>query len=152
MFLPGRVPIYTYTSRSFFLRSRLWTGLGYDEAGLASLTPSAVTFPSTRRDYKSPAIKTVVRRFDGPCQDALSSQYVFFVMPANTVPRVARIQFCVQTYSVCRFSRRIIIFDGMESLVVVFKRISQTFIDIDFRNRPVCREKYPRGISLKTIS
>lgn len=68
------------------------------------------------------------------------------------MPRVARIQFPVQTYSVCRFSRRIIIFDGMESLVVVFKRISQTFIDVDFRNRSVCREKYPREIPLKTIS
>lgn len=69
---------YTYIHRG----PSFYTGLsGYITARPLSLFPSLFLsseprdFAPSRRDYKSSAIKTVVRRFDGPCQDALSSQY-----------------------------------------------------------------------------
>lgn len=71
-------PLYIYTPRAFFLYGTLgWVILRLGLSLIPSLFLSSEPrdFAPSRRDYKSSAIKTVVRRFDGPCQDALSSQY-----------------------------------------------------------------------------
>jgi len=68
--------IYIHTPRAFFLYGTLgWVILRQTRLPFSSLSLLLFGAPwlRRRRDYKSPAIKTVVRRFDGPCQDALSS-------------------------------------------------------------------------------
>lgn len=67
--------LYLHLAAVLFCTREPWVGLGQVTPRLGP-SPSPVRLcdvPSTRRDYKSRAIKTVVRRFDGPCQAALSS-------------------------------------------------------------------------------